>query len=242
MDFLNHIRYPSKNDWTAIMDEFPTARQLTILQNLSIRESCIKDFGDFLTKPTDFSNWKKRLLNKLGKLRFSYVLSIYYSKGLPDDNWINRHADGRTDFFPDFEKDDKYKKFLFDYSTESFYYHYFSALDILAQLLNLFYECNIPEGRVYFSKIDSKIPDQYLSKAIKDFNGRIESARESRNGLTHKFPFNEIDTRNKEIDNVVYGGVCEYRPTKKTIEEINNAITEMEKLLRIIESRMIDIT
>jgi hypothetical protein len=238
MDFFDFVSFPSKSDWTSIMNEFPIVRQISIKVNLSLKEDSISDIADALIKPGDFSNWQTRLVNKLGKLRFSYVLLIYYSKNLPDKNWIKHNDDGRTNFFPEFEDVDFYKKFMFDYFTENFYYHYFSTIDIISYLLNIYYDLDIKEGMAFSKNVQAKVPDEELRKTINTFLLETKDARNGRNSLTHKFPFNEVDMTSKRVDNVFYGGTYNYRPACETIKEIQQIIVELEKMLRAIEDKM----
>lgn len=188
MDFFDFINFPSKSDWTLIMNEFPSIRQVSIQADISVREDSINYIGDFLTKPNDFSNWKTRLVNKLGKIRFSYVLLIYYSKNLSDKNWIKHNDDGSTHFFPEFKEADHYKKFMFDYFTENFYYHYFSSIDIISFLLNIYYDLNVNEGMKFSKSVQGKIPDRELKVAIDEFLENIKVARNERNKLTLSQP------------------------------------------------------
>lgn len=238
MDFFDLINFPSKSDWTFIMNEFPIIRQLSIQADISVRQDSINNIGDFLTKPNDFLNWTTRLVNKLGKLRFSYVLLIYYSKNLSDKNWIQHNDDGSTHFFPEFKEADHYKKFMFDYFTENFYYHYFSSVDIISFLLNIYYNLNVNEGMQFSKNVQSKIPDRELKDKIDEFLKNIKVARNNRNKLTHNFPFNEVDMRSQSEPNNVHVGKHDYRPSSDTITEIHEIIKKLEKILRAIETQM----
>ncbi len=238
MNFFELITFPSKLEWTTIMDEFPSIRQIAIKTKLSLDESSITNLGDAMTKPNDFSNWQTRLVNKLGKLRFSYVLLIYYSKGLPDENWVIHDDTGETNFFPDFKNSDYYKKFMFDFYTESFYYHYFSTVDIIPYLLNIFYDLNVKEDFKFSKEVYSKIFDKELKKGIDIFHTNTRVARNGRNALTHRFPFNEIDIRSKKIGRTIYGGINEYTTSVVTIKQIQEIVNALEKLLRLIENKL----
>ena len=238
MDFLDHIRFPSKKEWNHIIINFPTSTKLFFSTDLYLEGTSIHAFEEFI-KHQDLSNWKTRFNNKLGKLRFSYVLAIYYSKNVIDVNWIKHDDNGNTNFFPNFaNKKDLHNKFIFDYFSESFYYHYFSCLDILGHLLCVFFKIQIPERRIDIFKVVNKITDIDLKKYLNEFLEKIQNAKEKRNGLTHRFPFNEIDMRSKSIDNVLNFGLFEYISSTETIDEIHEIIIELEKILRIIESKM----
>lgn len=236
---------PSQKEWKVILDSFPPIKDIFL--NCKFLKANEKyhplDFQLFIAS-NDLDIWLNRLNNKLGKLRFSYVLSQYYFlKGIPDENWEIELEAGGTKFFPDFKnKGDHYIHFLFNYSTENFYYHYISALDCLAQLLNIYYGINIVEKKVSFNiKFIEKLVvfDTNLSDQLNYFLESTEVIRDSRNGFAHRFPSNEIDFRSKKsIENgreVITMGSSHYKNSKQSIKEMQNSIKLLAKLLRDVE-------
>ncbi|GHA67655.1 hypothetical protein [Pontibacter akesuensis] len=67
-------------------------------------------------------------------------------------------------------------------------------------------------------------------------NNDIRSFRNERNGLTHNFPFNEIDTRSREqIDNgkrVYTMGVYDYTPSAEVLKRINDSLKPLADLVK----------
>jgi hypothetical protein len=237
MTFLQNARYPTDQEYTAIMDAFPEVRRLNLkLNTWDFQDS--QNVIDAFIKPNDLSNWNVRLNNKLAKLKFSYGLLVFYGNDLGDENWQTTTDDGYTHFFSDLDKHGHYQKFMFDYFTEAFYYHYFSVHDIVAHLINIFFDIQITEGPSFAAKVYKKLKDPQLKGARDKFFEDTKLFRNRRNTFTHDFPINEIDSRSKKVNNEIHLGVYQYTTSKETIDEIHLMIPCMLTFLKAVEDRL----
>lgn len=111
--------------------------------------------------------------NRFSRLRqtFEYVL-IHFNRGISND-------------FGAASPKRMLNSILFDYYAEMFYYLYFSSLDVIAQILNLYFLLDIDEKKVDFIKIlKSDIP---IKSTLIKINESINDTRDCRNAFTHRF-------------------------------------------------------
>lgn len=169
------FKYPTEEEVLAILKEIPT----------------LSDFGFKIKNPTDifFINkstrnqdilrsdhlrwWNFCLGNRFGRLRqtFEYVL-VHFNRGIS----IDFNTDSPQIML---------NSILFDYYAEIFYYLYFSSLDIIAQILNLYFMLGIDEKKVDFVKILSS--DITIKSTLIEMNESIKDTRDCRNAFTHRF-------------------------------------------------------
>ncbi|AUS06119.1 Cthe_2314 family HEPN domain-containing protein [Pseudotamlana carrageenivorans] len=131
-------------------------------------------------------NWNRVLTNKLFKLHETELfLRVHFERGI-QDNIIESNERELVDGIQ------------FQYFVEIYYYFYFSCLEVLAQILNCFYDLKYEDHQVCFKKkLFNKIQNDDIKGLLIEFNSSIETTREYRNHFTHKFPKNENDLRTK---------------------------------------------
>ncbi|WP_435138543.1 Cthe_2314 family HEPN domain-containing protein [Formosa sp. A9] len=146
--------------------------------------------GDLETKEVhrrnNLHNWNRVLTNKLFKLHETELfLRVHFERGI-QDNIIKSNERELVDGIQ------------FQYFVEIYYYFYFSSLDILAHILNCFYNLKFEDHQVSFNKqLLNKIFNNDIKDLLIEFNSSIKKTREYRNHFTHKFPKNENDLRTK---------------------------------------------
>jgi len=199
LDMKNIINYnsPSEQDIMKIIELFPIISKLEF--SLLAKVSSNFKFLDIFSSE-ELSSWHRRLNNKLGKLRLSYIYLKYnFLNRIPDDNWVDSSGNnGRTiKYFPDFQKKHFVNKFYYDYYYEIFYYHFFSAIDIIFHILNIKLNINTNNNDNNFKNIvlkRIKENNYNLFNIMNDFyyNDLIRKAEKIRNDLTHNFAPNEV--------------------------------------------------
>lgn len=132
-------------------------------------------------KESSLHEWDRCLLNKIGKLSRTHDLAIVnFNRGIPDreEKFLKKHELNRIQF---------------EYYCEIFYYFFFSATDIIAQILNTYYELGLKEHEVNFKKL--KIEDKDIQKLLDNFTNITSLANKYRNSFTHRYPLNVPDYR-----------------------------------------------
>ncbi|MFD2245732.1 Cthe_2314 family HEPN domain-containing protein [Pontibacter ruber] len=242
------FQYPTQQESIEIQNHFPPVKELFLSHNdIEAKEEYHKVDVMIYVAKHDIINWINRLNNKLGKLKFSYILlKFYYLKGIPDEQWKVELEAGGTKFFPDFKDEgDHYIHFLFKYSSENFYYHYVSALDCIAHLLNIYYNLSWGEKEVAFKKDLFKklqLKDKDLAQSLGIFSESIGDIREDRNGLAHRFPLNEVDFRSKKNfqdgKEVVTMGSAHYTNSREVLTKIERSVELLSDTLKNIEKTL----
>ena len=102
-------------------------------------------------------------------------VSTHYSRGFADD-WSK-----------DTEKQ-AINHILFEYYSEVFYYYYFSARDIIAQILSSYYSLSYKENEVSFNKtFINSMPDSTVQNLLMKFDEESNESKEFRNSFTHRY-------------------------------------------------------
>jgi len=181
------FKYPSKEEALGVKNEIPhlsdfgfnirSTIHLGIEYSLTIEE---------LFRIDNLLSWNICLQNRFGKLwqTFEYML-VHHSRGI-SQNYKDNSSKTLTNTL------------LFEYYVEIFYYFYFSSLEVLAQILNLYFHFQIKEGKVSFKKIANKKTP--LHTLLVDFNEKAESSNEHRNAFTHRFTPTMNDRRSSFIE------------------------------------------
>jgi len=240
---FDNFKYAGDKDTDLIVAAYPKIREVTIAYDF--KSDHIMKSMDLFIVHNDFTSWLIRLLNKLNDLRFSYFqISFSLNKGIPDKDWkIDKKRDG-TYYFEGFKTEsDEINKFLFDFYSECFYYHYFSSLDIIYKTLNKFFLVNIGEGER--NKFNHKVREGIkpinpsLYTVLVEFGDMTKPNRFRRNSFTHNYAVNEIDFRSKQVQNDNRKTTRLMDPSYTTSDQIFSEIQSMIELyipvLRFIE-------
>lgn len=170
--------YPSREERELIYKDYPNIPNLKFTKRVSIPE--VASGGISLREANKINNlffWNQLLSNRLGLVQESYIIAITnYSRGVSDPA-------ERTQSESQFAN-----RWKFDYYAETFYYFLISSQDQLAQLLNIYFDLNIPEDHVSFGRrLFSLIDDGKVVEVLKDFQQKIIVAIDYRNKFTHRF-------------------------------------------------------
>lgn len=217
-------RYPSREERELASKDFPGLRNFgfsytsglnSILgDKISLKEAARKE---------NLYWWDMCLQNRFGFLYESYTnLITNYNRGFQDD-------------LTKCSGNEYINKILFDYSTEVFYYYYFSAKDIIGQILNLFFSLGKEEydsfSKPDFLSLVSTHDGGLFSKLVND----IKDAKKIRDSFTHRFSPNQPDYRSKyKIENgkeTFSAGGGYFISSTNIIESTNDSLKKMFELL-----------
>ena len=244
--------------------KYPTAEEILSIKDLipdisSFKFKKINTFQKFfagelsleqLHRINNLHHWDICLSNRFGKLmQTSYNALTYYKRGVSED-------------FKAKNSPILVNTFLFEYNVEIFYYFFFSSLDIVAQILSLYYD-PLSTYYFFFSSLDivAQILSLYydplsnekkvsfnfdfvkkysfnISILIEPFT-RLEDARECRNSFTHRFTPLMNDSRSSfdNEENVAILGVSyekryDYNFILKNIKESLDLLSSLMNNLK----------
>jgi hypothetical protein len=136
-------------------------------------------------RKSDLFEWDICLLNKLGKLKETYLLlNSSYQRGKSTQTKNKKAAN----------------EYLFDYYTEIYYFYFFSARDLIAQIINVFYKLKIEDKDVDFHKLANNKNLNLIKDILTDFSEATKMTSDIRNSFTHRFPSNYPDSRSVIIN------------------------------------------
>lgn len=195
---------------------------ISILQGQPVKEASIED---------NLYWWDLLLKNRFGSLRGAYYDALtHYRRGFKDD-------------YRECSDQDMVHRLLFDSNAEIFYYFFFVTTDVISQILNLFFQCNIHEDKVAFNnKLMKEISDLNVKQALKVFLDETRLARYFRNGFTHRFSVNYPDYRSKietkEGKTVLHGGSGSYILPSKIIINMDESLNSLSGLMIDLKTHM----
>lgn len=203
------FKYPSIEEILAIKDKIPKFSNFGFKYNSSL-ELCVSNTVpmDEAIRIGNLHDWDICLLNRFGKLRTTYErILVLFNRGISKD----------------FDTDINSSKvlvdtLLFEYYSEVFYYFYFSSLDILAQIICLYYDPFVKEESVSFNERFVKEYNKYIlnDNILLTTYEQLKDARDCRNSFTHRFTPLMVDNRasfienNKKILGAGFGNVEKY--------------------------------
>ncbi|WP_343522034.1 Cthe_2314 family HEPN domain-containing protein [Pedobacter sp.] len=176
------FKYPTKLELSKIDQDNPQLLPFD-LKFKSVIHSILEEKKalPLVHKESLLNEWNRCLLNKLGKLGFSFQSVLtHYNRGFCrlDGKKLKVHHVNRIQF---------------DYYAEIFYYQFYSVVDTIGQIINVYFDLSIPEWQLHFKKL--KLKNTTVQQLINAFNKSTEEASKYRNAFTHKFPVNETDYR-----------------------------------------------
>lgn len=246
MDIYNYLKYPTKAERDEIANMFPIIKDLYLKAPLKNRE--ITNVDDFLSSDTSES-WIRLFNNRLGEIRFTYFLIMYYyNKGIPDYEWQKSSITegNKIEYYPLFDSKDFYHKFYFDYYVDAFYSKFFSAIDIAFHMLNDYYFMGHEKGQGFRKVVlkSLKLKNTSLYKFVKNMEADpvYGKAKEFRNDSMHNFLPNTINSSieaKKTKSGATFSfGIGKYTTSIEFKENIEQLITKLKRLIEEIEKHL----
>lgn len=217
------FKYPTKEERIEIGKVINQIPRFNIKYKPSIIRIMKDNRVDDAIRMEDIYWWNNCLENRLGKVEQTYVfVNTHYNRHLQSifDNLEDNHTD----------------KLLLDYFIEIFYYYFFSSRDILAQLLNLFYNLKIAENKIFLNeKFVEKMSSIKTKEALYDFLKETKDSYNIRNTFNHRFTPTQMDSRAKQNivkeDNKLGFHSPKEVKTEMFIEDIKGLINHLGKLM-----------
>ncbi|OJV17922.1 MAG: hypothetical protein BGO30_08240 [Bacteroidetes bacterium 41-46] len=183
--------YPSREERAAIYKDYPEIpslkfTQCEVLPGILSKSITLQEAN----KIRNLYFWSQFLSNRHRLVHESFVIAITnYNRGVSDPS-------ERTQSESQFAN-----RWKFDYYAETFYYFLISSQDQLAQLLNTYFDLNIPEDHVSFGRrLFSLIDDGKVVEVLKDFQQKIFVASRYRNKFAHRFSPTTPDFRSTILE------------------------------------------
>ena len=182
-----YFKYPTSEESERLSDKLPTYKRFQF-SPVNIVESTFQ--GQKPLKEThrihNLHHWNKCLSNRLGKLKQTHLFLLTHYEREFKENHLECNEEQLVD------------RILFDYYSEIFYYFFFSVLDSIAQILNIYFKIDKEDNKVYFKKFFfEQIQNEEIRKLLNTFIDSTGTASDYRNSLTHRFPINEKDFRSE---------------------------------------------
>lgn len=215
MDIRTKFRYPTQEEIDSIQDKVPG------ISNFGFKRlfpSNINNLALF-TRYDHLYSWDLLLHNRIADFDtcYMYVL-VHLNRGVP-----------RTS--KEVVNDEERKS---NYINVTFYLGYllfsFQAInDLILQILNVYFECGLPERNVCSKNIKPELQNNYpnIVAVLDNYISATKDINELRNALTHRFNRLEIDNR----------AILE--STTKVIIRMTNDLPDYDSILEIIESSVL---
>ena len=219
--------YPTREERKKINKLIPKIDRFKIEYKSATIEILQDSTFETAIRSEDIYWWCNCLNNRLGRLTetFVYVQTHYLrEQERNDEESQNIHTD----------------KILLDYFIEIFYYYFFSARDILGQLLNIFCDLKIEEHKIFLNeKFVEKIKSKEIKSALTDFLNNTKDSYNIRNSFNHRFTPTHQDLRAKR--NIIKEDkkISFYSAQEIKTETFVNDIENLMKHLGCLMNRLI---
>jgi len=224
------FKYPTKDERKEIGKLLPKmsrfiiqykAATIQILQN-SIIENAIRN--------EDIYWWNNCLNNRLGKVIETYVYVIAHFQRHKKNSLVNLE-NSYTD------------KLLLDYYVEIFYYYFFSARDVLGQVINLVCNLGFEEHRIFLNEqFIKKIQSDKIKQVLSNFSKETQDSYNIRNSFNHRFTPTNIDLRAKkniiqECNKISFYSAQEVK-IETFIKDIENLMKQFSQLMNELDEEI----
>jgi hypothetical protein len=145
------FKYPSKEERSEAEKNCPKLNSFGFKYECEIESIEVENKSiDEASKETNLYYWDICLKNRFFWVHQTYIYVLTnYNRGFLDDNSI-------------YSDNESVNILLFNYYVEIFHYYYFSSRDIVAQILNLYFQIGTPEVSLYFNdKFFNKIKGKH---------------------------------------------------------------------------------
>jgi hypothetical protein len=235
MAIIKFQKYPTNDDWIAILKTYPFGHFDEMIAKLRDINSKLSTFPESIQLESWIYHFHGRLLEAIK----SYVLVMfYYRQGIPDKNWVD-HTGGGTRYFPEFEEKHYHIKEEFDYYSDIYFYKIFSAYNSLLHFINILYLLELNDYDVDFYKIipGLKAKNNKMASALHGIikDNRFIEVKKLRNDLTHNFSPFIIDSGVRRIDeNSMKFDAGKYTISDEVVKGVRDALDLMNDMLDCI--------
>lgn len=172
--------------------------------------------------------WDNCLINRFEKVCHTYVFTLtHFSRGFSDDWRKNTHNQAINHI-------------MYEYYAEVFYYYFFSARDIIAQILCSYFSVGLTENAISFNQTFlNSIKDQSVNSLLRKFDEETKDSKEFRNGFTHRYTPNIPDHRSvisEDNRSLSFGGgnFTQSEGMMDNIDKSLNSLSDLMTQLKVI--------
>ncbi|MGV8878544.1 MAG: Cthe_2314 family HEPN domain-containing protein [Sphingobacteriaceae bacterium] len=218
------FQYPTKEERREIAKVTPKVNCFKIEYKSSTFEIIKHTNIDDAIRIEDIFWWNNCLENRIKSLAETFVYEMTH---------FRRHQQNASKS----PERDYTNEILLEYYIEIFYYYFFSARDVMGQLLNLVFNLGIKERDVFFSgDFIKKIPSEHAKRVLLIFfEDTFDSYKNRRNSFNHRFTPIHQDNRAQKSMRKVNNTISFYPAAKIDIEEfiqdINALMSYLSKLM-----------
>ena len=223
------FKYPSRKERQLANQDYPKLLKFGFTGG--DMDSILNGNGSFeiYNKQNNLAGWDACFQVKLFDLYQAYINTLtHYNRGVPDGENLT------------LTQENVINKIQFDFYSETFYYFFFSVRDVLAQILNIYYDLGMVDTDVTIYKVKEKVQD--VKPLLELFVTATKEASGIRNSFTHRFPINQPDSRtNLKTENKKM--VLEFRGGNSTtpetiIKNINASLLHLSTLLEGLKTKI----
>jgi len=204
MDIYKYAQYPTTTEFNNIYEGKKELWNKMMLEVNINKEYGLADVGDI-----EYDHWKAEYNSRVTDLINTYALmSFYYQKGIPDENWKPTHSPNPKIRFPDFKEEHYNYLYWFSFYLENYYTRFFGIIDTLYHLVNVKYWLSV-QPKIGFNEtvvkkikaIDNDLGEKLDKKNLKKDETFVQ-ADQYRNDLTHNYrPHQILVLPNKRVVN-----------------------------------------
>jgi hypothetical protein len=222
------FKYPNKKEFIMFHNRCPKLEIFGFKHDHPL--ALIVNGGLSMNDASRLSNlywWENCLINRFQKVCHTYVFTLtHFTRGF-SDNWReNTHNQAINHI-------------MFEYYAEVFYHYFFSARDIIAQILCSYYSVELTENAISFNQLFlNSIKDQSVNSLLHKFDEEIVDSKEFRNRFTHRYTPNIPDHRsviseNKRALSFGSGNFIQSESMISNMEKSLNSLSDLMTQLKI---------
>jgi len=214
--------YPTSDERNNIYDNFPKIDSFNF-KATNIMESLWEDSLPIeeVHKLDNLYYWDKCLINRIAKIRETYIFAMAnYNRGFSDE-------------YSACKTEEVINHILFDYYSEIFFYFFSSTVDIITQIVNVYFAIGFDEDKVFFRQVINKLKDEAVKDAFNVFDKETSQTSMFRNGFTHRYTPNLPDLRSElSSDKQILGfGSSKVLQSKEIVASIENSLNGLSTLM-----------
>jgi len=215
-------KYPTRDEKNNIDDNFPKI-DLFNFKPTNIMKSLWEDSQSIeeVHKLDNLYYWDQCLINRIAKIRETYIFAMAnYNRGFSDE-------------YSTCKTEDVINHILFDYYSEVFFYFFSSTVDIITQIVNVYFAIGLDEDKVFFKNVINKLKDLTVKDALNDFVMETSNTSTIRNSFTHRYTPNLPDLRSKlsSDKNILGFGSSKVVQSKEIVASIDDSLNRLSTLM-----------
>jgi len=223
-------KYPTRDEKNNIDDNFPKI-DLFNFKPTNIMKSLWEDSQSIeeVHKLDNLYYWDQCLINRIAKIRETYIFAMAnYNRGFSDE-------------YSTCKTEDVINHILFDYYSEVFFYFFSSTVDIIAQIINVYFAIGFDEDEVHFRPVIYKLNAGEIKDALTDFDKQISNTSKYRNRFTHRYTPNLPDLRSvlSSDKNILGFGSSKVVQSEEIVASIDDSLDKISILMKSLKNSLL---